>query len=257
MSRTNMPTRRRRVARLGLWVATSALAGASVSLAIAWATAWIVNRPATLPEYFPIRHDDRRLLGSIDQGFGVSRGLYLERVEDERWNAVHERIGRGPRWIAAEWAFSDGARATGYSVQTYAYGIPFRCMRSVKAHRYRGMPQLGAVELFPAFGWWSITPTQGVPTMLVWPGFITNAAIYGAPVFILGWGIGATRRWRRRRRGACEGCGYSLVGNVGGTCPECGNRVGAATKKGVEGVECGRVLGAGQAEAARDHQVEA
>lgn len=31
------------------------------------------------------------------------------------------------------------------------------------------------------------------------------------------------RRRSRRRRGECIDCGYNLVGNVTGTCPECGS----------------------------------
>ncbi|MDB5292284.1 MAG: hypothetical protein JWL69_3525 [Phycisphaerales bacterium] len=30
----------------------------------------------------------------------------------------------------------------------------------------------------------------------------------------------------RKAAGACLTCGYDLTGNVGGTCPECGRKVG-------------------------------
>jgi hypothetical protein len=43
-------------------------------------------------------------------------------------------------------------------------------------------------------------------------GLAPSAAFVGGPC----------RRWRRRRRGLCVGCGYSLTGNVSGVCPECG-----------------------------------
>jgi hypothetical protein len=33
---------------------------------------------------------------------------------------------------------------------------------------------------------------------------------------------GPLRRYRRRRRNQCVACGYSLIGNLSGTCPECG-----------------------------------
>lgn len=33
---------------------------------------------------------------------------------------------------------------------------------------------------------------------------------------------GPLRRYRRRRKGLCVGCGYDLTGNVSGVCPECG-----------------------------------
>ncbi|UCE61532.1 MAG: hypothetical protein JSU63_07235 [Phycisphaerales bacterium] len=36
---------------------------------------------------------------------------------------------------------------------------------------------------------------------------------------------GPFRRWRRRRRNSCLGCGYDLTGNVSGVCPECGGEL--------------------------------
>ena len=45
--------------------------------------------------------------------------------------------------------------------------------------------------------------------------------------------VGATRWWptlraqSRRRRHLCLACGYSLTGNVSGTCPECGTAIPA------------------------------
>jgi hypothetical protein len=30
----------------------------------------------------------------------------------------------------------------------------------------------------------------------------------------------------RRDRGLCPACGYDLTGNVSGTCPECGRKIG-------------------------------
>jgi hypothetical protein len=35
---------------------------------------------------------------------------------------------------------------------------------------------------------------------------------------------GPLLRYRRRRRGECVDCGYSLTGNVSGVCPECGTK---------------------------------
>jgi hypothetical protein len=34
------------------------------------------------------------------------------------------------------------------------------------------------------------------------------------------------KRERRRRQGLCTKCGYDLTGNVSGTCPECGGKIG-------------------------------
>ncbi len=53
-----------------------------------------------------------------------------------------------------------------------------------------------------------------VPLWLLLPLF----AAYPVAAFIRG----PLRRRRRRKRGLCVRCGYSLTGNVTGVCPECG-----------------------------------
>ena len=54
--------------------------------------------------------------------------------------------------------------------------------------------------------------------------------IWTVPAFLIAYPIfafirGPMRRWRRRRRGVCAGCGYNLTGNESGVCPECGNKI--------------------------------
>ncbi len=44
------------------------------------------------------------------------------------------------------------------------------------------------------------------------------------------------RRERMRAAGRCGTCGYSLTGNVSGTCPECGTPVPKRTSDAVEAV---------------------
>lgn len=64
-----------------------------------------------------------------------------------------------------------------------------------------------------------------LPTIPVWRGFMTNTLIYGAAMCALWSIVPLTRRWRRRRRGACVGCGYDLRGLANGAvCPECGRQ---------------------------------
>src|SRR5262249_30996896 len=65
-------------------------------------------------------------------------------------------------------------------------------------------------------------PPSGVPDLCctgvilpIWP--VSLALLIGARV-VLRW----RRRARRRSRGECEKCGYSLKLNVSGQCPECG-----------------------------------
>ncbi len=52
--------------------------------------------------------------------------------------------------------------------------------------------------------------------------FSAVLALYPTIAFLKGPANRAVRRWRRKRRGQCVTCGYSLEGNVSGVCPECG-----------------------------------
>jgi hypothetical protein len=53
--------------------------------------------------------------------------------------------------------------------------------------------------------------------------------LISALVFIAEWATSnaATRPRKRTRKDICAKCGYSLIGNVSGTCPECGTMITA------------------------------
>ena len=62
-----------------------------------------------------------------------------------------------------------------------------------------------------------------IPIRPIWPGFavnvLLNACVIGPLMLVPGWVV----RARRRRRGACVGCGYAMAGlGAGARCPECG-----------------------------------
>ena len=54
-------------------------------------------------------------------------------------------------------------------------------------------------------------------------------ALVSVATFCIAWAALSMWMWRRARRlnlqGHCSTCGYNLVGNVSGICPECGERV--------------------------------
>ena len=64
--------------------------------------------------------------------------------------------------------------------------------------------------------------TSRWPTMPVWPGFALGALFYAGALAVPRWGLQRMRSGYRRRRNRCAHCGYSLVGNTTGVCPECG-----------------------------------
>lgn len=59
-----------------------------------------------------------------------------------------------------------------------------------------------------------------LPLSPIWPGLLVDTAFYGTLAWLAAFGPGAARRFVRRRRNACAGCGYDLRGLT--RCPECG-----------------------------------
>lgn len=97
-----------------------------------------------------------------------------------------------------------------YSCDRAEYGLPWRC---VKQSGYMFVPESGN-------GYACSGPMPALP---VFPGCVLD------PVFWGGFGLIVTRTWRgirrqqRRRRGACENCGYTRSTTATDTpCPECG-----------------------------------
>jgi len=77
---------------------------------------------------------------------------------------------------------------------------------------------------------WTGSARAGATTMLlpltpIWPGLLMNTAFYTAAWLLVVAGRGMLKRYRQRRRqrrGRCSACGYDLVGDLAGGCPECG-----------------------------------
>lgn len=74
---------------------------------------------------------------------------------------------------------------------------------------------------------WNLSPLTprelALATRLRPLGFTADTIFFAAAWGFILWAPGALRRWRRRARSACPGCGYSRRGLAAGVpCPECG-----------------------------------
>lgn len=126
------------------------------------------------------------------------------------------------------------------SLTTYVYWPPFNYEETLDetllGDDYLPEPRvldLWGVELrigvFPVNVTWHTS--NGAYSGIAWRRFVTFSCFPWIPPLILGaypavaFARGPLRRYRRRRRNQCVTCGYSLVGNVSGACPECGRRI--------------------------------
>lgn len=93
-------------------------------------------------------------------------------------------------------------------------GLPARwswSWRLLTADHYQSPadPQMGAVPLAP------------IPL-----NFLADSLLFGGAWWLMMLGPRDVQRWRRRRGGCCEACGYSLAGLPAvGSCPECGAQI--------------------------------
>jgi len=222
---------RRQVKRIAVCV----VVGVVVNVLVAWGCAlWINARkhlsfrtgsthaselhwPAAVPDDWP----ERCTALGVDVGFGVraSNGVATTSDSFGYWSCSLRETG-WPMYSlrAVQWVTNQVEGTARYSD-----------LRYVESSGFNGLWRAGlAVPI--QFTWMAGTvPTlpKGslirvpLPIQPRWRGFAVNTIAYSA----LTWGVlfapGVVRRWRRRGRGACVGCGYELAGLV--RCPECGS----------------------------------
>jgi hypothetical protein len=126
--------------------------------------------------------------------------------------AIWTDIGWQGRISEQTWAMAvidDGNVVAGHAYQT-DYSFP--------THRKRL-----SLGWFGLFSFSSGRNTGGWRYMvLVVPAWMIVTALFVCPA--AAFYRGPVRRRRRQKRNECTRCGYSLIGNVSGTCPECGGQ---------------------------------
>ena len=152
----------------------------------------------------------------------VEASYVLSRRIVARVEVGHQRVEESKRkWWARyenDWA----------GEATVAYGWPLPAVRGV-AILGSGVP----IARWEGVYWGGRKPTSRAEfnegplfaTDMLWLGASVDIVAFSGLASLSIIGVGWARKRSRRRRGACERCGYDLVGTVGGVCPECGTVV--------------------------------
>ena len=141
---------------------------------------------------------------------------------------------RATRYLDNEPRDSSGGRVWNFGkayprADVVCIGWPMRCMESVEFILRDGTRRPGrfCVEVFQFSP--PVSPEdigRMSPTRPYWLGLLANTLFYAYVIALPMLSIRAVRVVRRRRRGACESCGYSRAGLDASTpCPECGTAV--------------------------------
>ncbi|MBK7403629.1 MAG: hypothetical protein IPJ41_03085 [Phycisphaerales bacterium] len=178
--------------------------------------------------YVRTRHPLRE---SID----FRRIIFVGRAEDQPY---FER-DKPPSWAAV---LSIDLREGYEEVETIVTGWPFRAMRMERWQSWgsAARPPLQLGDLLLHDGTLRAAPASNsdrvrggmvtigragleapIPLSPMWPGLLTDIAVFAGAGLLLGLAPARCRAILRRRRGLCPACGYDRRG-VEGPCPECG-----------------------------------
>lgn len=239
--------------RWGVRVAISLLAGAAMSILVAW---WVCFNGTNRFFHIPLAWQWPELMGWRQEMRGdVGIGMTINAASLASVASV--RIGHGPPDVSGDrsvleqtaasmgmqviecdqvpgWAeplvarhvrdLPSGKRAL---LTVQMQGWPTPCMRSWSwniGDRRGSKTTVGPVAQVPAFLQQALGSSTNVLPITPVPGRFLACTLFWATPWLLGLSAFAEgRRWQRRRLGRCLACGYHLAGLDGGAkCPECG-----------------------------------
>lgn len=193
--------------------------GSALTVASAWVLT-LVGRVGETPSFFVIDKGDHLVMVGVYTGRGARQALQQREAETGFFVFASEEEKTVPDWYTEPaWRPDEVIR-----IQD-ARGWPMLALMSESIIRHghwdmqliRGIP----IRRGPAP---SDLPVElvGLPVVPLWGGFVLNTGVYGAAVWMLSSSVLMARRFRRRRRGWCERCGYILTPSAHPGCPECG-----------------------------------
>ena len=153
-------------------------------------------------------------------GVIVEEGEVIEAAIDGRWDVTRLRHIEWPASQSARgWAFAKCGIVVQPSREVYLGDRPagFTVRRNTPIFDEHGQPG-------PFYEGVRFVTVKNVEYTAVVVGLWLPTAIFAAYPSIA-FIRGPVRRWRRRRKGWCVKCGYDLIENVSGVCPECGEPI--------------------------------
>jgi hypothetical protein len=225
--------RSRRVIAGVLVAAGFLLAGAVLSVALAWSAELLrafraSNSTASELATWYQMQDPLSVDGVLS--VGVIRGLGREEWTTDRqiWNSPSRGSGLPtlPSW------FEPPVSIPGAGSTSRAFGLPFRCLRwQMTRSLTETSPNSHTINVHRR-GVWDLTLPGGrftatLPLIPMWPGFLADSALF-ALLLASPWIVRAVIRRRRTARGGCRYCGYDLAGALDRPCPECGRVIPAS-----------------------------
>jgi hypothetical protein len=210
------------------WLAISVLVGLVTTMAVAWvpvgtgmvstsggSPTWVYRRGTT-------QVGKRDVPGAPVPNCVLTTFLFADR---DSLNPSSDWVRRASAGEAPGWALDTDrlGLATKFAVLTSVSGWPMPAVRSYRVASvgtdWQHTRQSGAW----AWDGNSLSP-RALPYIPYWPGLLVDTATFGSPIFLVGCLMPRLGRLHRRRRGACQRCGYSLAGLAGAgiVCPECG-----------------------------------
>ena len=215
--------------RWTLRISLCLILGVVTTVGVAWGLVWRGGEidVGTTVKWF--RTDDA--LGYVN--YSNRPGTQMVECQSMRRSAGHPRDDLEPfDRVVPSWARRElRSRLPAYRAREafFAHGWPMLALRTT----------LTAIDSHPEGRW--EPDGDGIPTGLTWPtyavsppfdralplrpilpGFIINALFYAAIWFGVFFGVGALRRFVRRKRGRCVKCSYDLRTQFDKGCPECG-----------------------------------
>lgn len=163
-----------------------------------------------------------------DQGNQLHRSALMHQMSSEAMpqppvvsSALPPANGPIPEWMREDPrpAFLCQPPAPGFAaVEAYSAGWPMHAAHSmahIEAHPGTARREHGLLR-FAVLG-----KDFVIPVLPIWTGLLGNTLLYGGTLLLAWWIFRGRRRARRRARGECLACGYTLDGDME-RCPECG-----------------------------------